>query len=60
MRTAERGAIDFVTFEDTLTLQPDRRDGGDRVDEIRGRLDAQLLAARGGAGHLPDRAGPYW
>ncbi|WP_405014980.1 LLM class flavin-dependent oxidoreductase [Kitasatospora sp. NBC_01539] len=43
---AERGLLDFVTFEDTLGLQtsafhlPD-----DRTDHVRGRLDAVLLAA---------------
>lgn len=47
VQTAERGVIDFVTFEDALTLQsanpfvPD-----DRVDQVRGRLDASLLATR--------------
>ena len=46
-RTAERGAIDFLTLEDAFTLQsahPFRPD--DRVDQVRGRLDAALLAAR--------------
>ncbi|MEU7047208.1 LLM class flavin-dependent oxidoreductase [Streptomyces lavenduligriseus] len=44
---AERGLLDFVTFEDALGLQsaafhrPD-----DRTDQVRGRLDAVLLAAR--------------
>ncbi|MFE7565524.1 LLM class flavin-dependent oxidoreductase [Streptomyces sp. NPDC057539] len=43
---AERGLLDFVTFEDTLGLQsaafhlPD-----DRTDQVRGSLDAVLLAA---------------
>ncbi|MFC9324464.1 LLM class flavin-dependent oxidoreductase [Kitasatospora sp. NPDC057015] len=43
---AERGLLDFVTFEDALGLQtsafhlPD-----DRTDHVRGRLDAVLLAA---------------
>ncbi|GJF32476.1 FMNH2-utilizing oxygenase [Kitasatospora sp. NE20-6] len=43
---AERGLLDFVTFEDTLGLQtsafhlPD-----DRTDHVRGRLDAVLLTA---------------
>jgi alkanesulfonate monooxygenase SsuD/methylene tetrahydromethanopterin reductase-like flavin-dependent oxidoreductase (luciferase family) len=47
VRTAERGALDFATFEDALTLQsahPWRPD--DRVDQVRGRLDAVLLANR--------------
>ncbi|WP_328315735.1 LLM class flavin-dependent oxidoreductase [Streptomyces sp. NBC_00388] len=44
---AERGLLDFVTFEDALGQQsaafhrPD-----DRTDQIRGSLDAVLLAAR--------------
>jgi alkanesulfonate monooxygenase SsuD/methylene tetrahydromethanopterin reductase-like flavin-dependent oxidoreductase (luciferase family) len=44
---AERGLVDFVTFEDGLAMQstdataPDRR-----VDQVRGRLDAVLVAAR--------------
>ncbi len=44
---AERGGLDFVTFEDGLSLQsadPQRRDG--RTDQVRGRLDAVLIAAR--------------
>ena len=44
---AERGLLDFVTFEDGLTLQSDhpfRPD--DRTDRVRGRLDAVLIAAR--------------
>ncbi|MFI9245577.1 LLM class flavin-dependent oxidoreductase [Streptomyces sp. NPDC053086] len=44
---AERGLLDFVTFEDALGVQsaafhrPD-----DRTDQVRGNLDAVLLAAR--------------
>ncbi|MFC4530393.1 LLM class flavin-dependent oxidoreductase [Sphaerisporangium dianthi] len=44
---AERGLLDFVTIEDSLGLQsaspaePDRR-----TDQVRGRLDALLIAAR--------------
>ncbi|MFJ4771191.1 LLM class flavin-dependent oxidoreductase [Streptomyces uncialis] len=44
---AERGLLDFVTIEDELALQtaslhvPDQR-----TDQVRGRLDAVLLAAR--------------
>jgi alkanesulfonate monooxygenase SsuD/methylene tetrahydromethanopterin reductase-like flavin-dependent oxidoreductase (luciferase family) len=44
---AERGLLDFVTIEDSLALQsstwglPD-----DRLDQVRGRLDAVLIAAR--------------
>jgi alkanesulfonate monooxygenase SsuD/methylene tetrahydromethanopterin reductase-like flavin-dependent oxidoreductase (luciferase family) len=44
---AERGLLDFVTFEDTLGLQSSRFEGpDDRTDQVRGRLDAVLLAAR--------------
>jgi alkanesulfonate monooxygenase SsuD/methylene tetrahydromethanopterin reductase-like flavin-dependent oxidoreductase (luciferase family) len=44
---AERGLLDFVTIEDSLVMQsstwgvPD-----DRLDQVRGRLDAVLIAAR--------------
>ncbi|MEU1708676.1 LLM class flavin-dependent oxidoreductase [Streptomyces sp. NPDC005706] len=44
---AERGLLDFVTFEDGLGLQsahPTEPDG--RTDQVRGRLDAVLIAAR--------------
>ncbi|MCS5723631.1 LLM class flavin-dependent oxidoreductase [Herbiconiux sp. CPCC 203407] len=47
VQEAERGLIDFVTIEDTLGLQsadpfvPDTR-----TDEVRGRLDALLIASR--------------
>ncbi|MEU6388455.1 LLM class flavin-dependent oxidoreductase [Streptomyces sp. NPDC046939] len=44
---AERGLLDFVTFEDGLGLQsshPFEPDG--RTDQVRGRLDAVLTAAR--------------
>ncbi len=44
---AERGAVDFVTFEDALTLQP---------DGVQGRLDAVLTAARVAPTHPPDRS----
>ncbi|MFI6982925.1 LLM class flavin-dependent oxidoreductase [Embleya sp. NPDC050154] len=43
---AERGLLDFVTFEDALAMQSasfERPD--DRTDQVRGRLDAVLLAA---------------
>ncbi|HEV7722065.1 MAG TPA: LLM class flavin-dependent oxidoreductase [Iamia sp.] len=46
-RTAERGVLDYVTIEDAFTLQsahPFRPD--DRTDQVRGRLDAALIAAR--------------
>jgi alkanesulfonate monooxygenase SsuD/methylene tetrahydromethanopterin reductase-like flavin-dependent oxidoreductase (luciferase family) len=44
---AENGLLDFVTFEDSLALQSSRYDGPDgRTDQVRGRLDAVLIAAR--------------
>ncbi|GAA3102813.1 LLM class flavin-dependent oxidoreductase [Streptosporangium carneum] len=44
---AEQGLLDFVTFEDTVALQTTRLDGPDgRTDQVRGRLDAVLLASR--------------
>ncbi|MFJ3670080.1 LLM class flavin-dependent oxidoreductase [Streptomyces sp. NPDC090106] len=44
---AERGLLDFVTFEDGLGLQSSRPFALDgRTDQVRGRLDAVLLAAR--------------
>jgi alkanesulfonate monooxygenase SsuD/methylene tetrahydromethanopterin reductase-like flavin-dependent oxidoreductase (luciferase family) len=44
---AQRGRIDFVTFEDSLGIQSTRFDGPDeRTDQVRGRLDANLIAAR--------------
>jgi alkanesulfonate monooxygenase SsuD/methylene tetrahydromethanopterin reductase-like flavin-dependent oxidoreductase (luciferase family) len=44
---AERGGIDFVTFEDGLSLQSaDRRAPDVRTDQVRGRLDAVLIASR--------------
>jgi alkanesulfonate monooxygenase SsuD/methylene tetrahydromethanopterin reductase-like flavin-dependent oxidoreductase (luciferase family) len=44
---AERGLLDFVTFEDSLALQSSLRSGPDRrTDQVRGRLDAVLIAAR--------------
>jgi alkanesulfonate monooxygenase SsuD/methylene tetrahydromethanopterin reductase-like flavin-dependent oxidoreductase (luciferase family) len=43
---AERGLLDFVTIEDALGLQSTLFDGpDDRVDQVRGRFDAVLLAA---------------
>ncbi|MCD7443453.1 LLM class flavin-dependent oxidoreductase [Streptomyces lincolnensis] len=44
---AERGLLDFVTFEDGLGLQSSHHlelDG--RTDQVRGRLDAVLIASR--------------
>jgi alkanesulfonate monooxygenase SsuD/methylene tetrahydromethanopterin reductase-like flavin-dependent oxidoreductase (luciferase family) len=44
---AESGLLDFVTFEDSLSLQSGRRWGPDgATDQVRGRLDAVLIAAR--------------
>jgi alkanesulfonate monooxygenase SsuD/methylene tetrahydromethanopterin reductase-like flavin-dependent oxidoreductase (luciferase family) len=44
---AERGMLDFVTFEDALSLQSADPAGPDeRTDQVRGRLDAVLTAAR--------------
>jgi alkanesulfonate monooxygenase SsuD/methylene tetrahydromethanopterin reductase-like flavin-dependent oxidoreductase (luciferase family) len=44
---AERGLLDFVTIEDGLRLQSDDPfEPDDRVDRVRGRLDAVLIAAR--------------
>ncbi|MCK2218971.1 LLM class flavin-dependent oxidoreductase [Actinomadura sp. ATCC 31491] len=44
---AERGLLDLVTIEDALGLQSTLPDGpDDRTDQVRGRFDAVLLAAR--------------
>ena len=44
---AERGGVDLVTFEDALRLQShDRFTPDRRTDEVRGRLDAVLVATR--------------
>ncbi|MFD0126552.1 LLM class flavin-dependent oxidoreductase [Streptomyces virginiae] len=44
---AEAGLLDFITFEDGLTLQSSSPTGSDeRTDRVRGRLDAVLTAAR--------------
>lgn len=46
---AERGLLDFVTIEDSLSLQSSRYSApDDRTDRVRGRLDAVLTAARVG------------
>lgn len=43
---AEHGALDLLTIEDSLDLQSSRPDGvDDRVDQLRGRLDAVQIAA---------------
>ncbi|WNI19383.1 LLM class flavin-dependent oxidoreductase [Actinacidiphila sp. ITFR-21] len=47
VQEAERGLLDFVTFEDSLALQSaDLFEPDDRTDQVRGRLDAVLVAAR--------------
>jgi alkanesulfonate monooxygenase SsuD/methylene tetrahydromethanopterin reductase-like flavin-dependent oxidoreductase (luciferase family) len=45
---AERGLLDFITIEDALGLQSASRLAGPdaRTDQVRGRLDAVLIAAR--------------
>jgi alkanesulfonate monooxygenase SsuD/methylene tetrahydromethanopterin reductase-like flavin-dependent oxidoreductase (luciferase family) len=44
---AERGLLDFVTFEDALSLQSSHfTEPDERTDQVRGRLDAVLIAAR--------------
>jgi alkanesulfonate monooxygenase SsuD/methylene tetrahydromethanopterin reductase-like flavin-dependent oxidoreductase (luciferase family) len=43
---AEAGTLDFLTIEDSLALQSVSRRGPDRrTDQVRGRLDAVLIAA---------------
>jgi alkanesulfonate monooxygenase SsuD/methylene tetrahydromethanopterin reductase-like flavin-dependent oxidoreductase (luciferase family) len=47
VQEAERGLLDFITIDDSLLLQSARRGvPDDRVDQVRGRLDAVLVAAR--------------
>jgi alkanesulfonate monooxygenase SsuD/methylene tetrahydromethanopterin reductase-like flavin-dependent oxidoreductase (luciferase family) len=47
IQEAERGLLDFVTIEDGLGLQTANRYEEDRrTDQVRGRLDAVLTAAR--------------
>ncbi|MDN5384850.1 LLM class flavin-dependent oxidoreductase [Streptomyces sp. LB8] len=44
---AERGLLDFVTIEDGLGLQSSHfLDPDERTDQVRGRLDAVLVASR--------------
>jgi alkanesulfonate monooxygenase SsuD/methylene tetrahydromethanopterin reductase-like flavin-dependent oxidoreductase (luciferase family) len=47
VQEAERGLLDFVTIEDSLAVQSTRRrELDERTDQVRGRLDAVLVAAR--------------
>ncbi|MCW2622767.1 MAG: FMNH2-utilizing oxygenase, partial [Frankiales bacterium] len=47
VRQAQAGLFDLVTIEDTLGLQSEGYTGPDqRTDQVRGRFDAVLLAAR--------------
>jgi alkanesulfonate monooxygenase SsuD/methylene tetrahydromethanopterin reductase-like flavin-dependent oxidoreductase (luciferase family) len=47
VREAERGLADFVTIEDSFGLQTNRfAPENDRTDQVRGRLDAVLIADR--------------
>jgi len=46
-QVAERGIVDFITIEDSFSPTPLRRGELDpRTDQVRGRLDAVLIAAR--------------
>jgi len=46
-RSAEAGLLDFLTIEDSLSLQSSRAIQHDRrTDMVRGRLDAVMIAAR--------------
>lgn len=47
VQQAERGLLDLVTIEDGFSQQIDHHQAaGDRTDRVRGRLDANLVAAR--------------
>ncbi|MFF5624007.1 LLM class flavin-dependent oxidoreductase [Microbacterium sp. NPDC012755] len=47
VRLAEEGLLDFATIEDSLALQSSEQGRpDDRTDEVRGRLDALLIASR--------------
>ena len=47
VREAERGLADFVTIEDSFGLQVNKfQPENDRIDQVRGRLDAVLIADR--------------
>jgi alkanesulfonate monooxygenase SsuD/methylene tetrahydromethanopterin reductase-like flavin-dependent oxidoreductase (luciferase family) len=43
---AERGLLDLVTLEDGLSLQSSGHEPDSRADQVRGRLDSALIAAR--------------
>ncbi|GAA3213885.1 LLM class flavin-dependent oxidoreductase [Dactylosporangium siamense] len=44
---AQRGLLDFVTIDDSFTIQSaDHFAADSRTDQVRGRLDAALIAAR--------------
>jgi alkanesulfonate monooxygenase SsuD/methylene tetrahydromethanopterin reductase-like flavin-dependent oxidoreductase (luciferase family) len=46
-KEAEGGLLDFITIEDSLAVQSGQRGTfDDRTDQVRGRLDAVLIAAR--------------
>lgn len=45
--TAQRGLLDFVSIDDSLTVPGERLTGADEVSgHVRARIDAQLIAAR--------------
>jgi alkanesulfonate monooxygenase SsuD/methylene tetrahydromethanopterin reductase-like flavin-dependent oxidoreductase (luciferase family) len=47
LRRAEKGRVDFATVDDSMAIQSVRRGiYDDRVDQVRGRLDAVMVAAR--------------
>jgi alkanesulfonate monooxygenase SsuD/methylene tetrahydromethanopterin reductase-like flavin-dependent oxidoreductase (luciferase family) len=47
LRAAESAQLDFVTIEDSFALQSTQPDGPDaHTDQVRGRLDAIMIAAR--------------
>src|SRR3982750_2684434 len=46
VQLAERGLLDFVTLEDSFGLSSTGAAPDDRTDQVRGRLDAVLIAAR--------------
>lgn len=49
VQEAEAGLLDFVTIEDSLSIQTDSPFGtedDERTDRVRGRLDAVLIASR--------------